>query len=196
MNHPNWKTAPERATHYQHPRDNSGFYNAVYWRLDAHGIPAEAWSVHGENFFYHPSPTHTIDQFDERLIPRPTELALPAWDGQGLPPVGFECEIHGTVGQELRRQEFTWVPVLVIAHTDFGGAPIAVAKAIDGTATLGWGTAIKFRPIRTPEQIASEERKRAIKAMLDEAVGESPSSDSIGLCTLLYDAGYRKQTSL
>jgi hypothetical protein len=45
-----------------------------------------------------------------------------------------------------------------------------------------------FRPIRTPEQIATEERENAINAMIDIVMTDNIRSN----CADLYDAGYRK----
>jgi hypothetical protein len=118
----------------------------------------------------------------------------PAWDGTGLPPVGMACEIHGTVGQELRGDEFSWRRVEIIAHTSFGGSDVAVGRDIE-CATLGWGIASKFRPIRTPEQIAAEAREKAIiKMMSDYEYTSGPCTYGLmrSQAERLYDVGYRK----
>lgn len=118
------------------------------------------------------------------LIPRPS-----AWSGDGLPPVGAVCEINGTVLQELRGEQPTWREVEIIAHTNFGGGDVAVGRDME-KATLGWGIARSFRPIRTPEQIAAEEREAAVREMLG-LFGGTDSRDTY-LMQRLYDAGYRK----
>ncbi|MNP80660.1 hypothetical protein D3C76_1788220 [compost metagenome] len=55
-----------------------------------------------------------------------------------------------------------------------------------------------FRPIRTPEQIAEEEREKAITQILHVMLGHDQASiheDTVqALCAKrIYDAGYRKQ---
>lgn len=118
----------------------------------------------------------------------------PAWDGTGLPPVGTACEIHGTVWQELHGDEFSWRRVEIIAHTNFGGSDVAVGRDIE-CATLGWGIASKFRPIRTPEQIAAEERQKAVDQMLADyqyTVGPCIHGLVRSQAERLYDVGYRK----
>ena len=110
------------------------------------------------------------------------------WNGEGIPPVGAVCEILGTVGQELSKQEFSWVQVEIIAHTCFGGAPIAVGRDLS-RATLGWGIASSFRPIRTPEQIAAEEREKLIDEL---AIATNYVADRHA-CEAVIDANYRKQ---
>ena len=114
------------------------------------------------------------------------------WTGEGLPPVGTVCEIRGTVGQELRKQPSEWTEVEIIAHTDFGGSPIAVGRHISGE-TLGWGTSNVFRPIRTPEQIAADERDKAVSEMGVIALSGENELIKTRWLQNLYDAGYRKQ---
>lgn len=114
------------------------------------------------------------------------------WNGTGLPPVGAVCEIHGTVGQELRDEKFSWRRVEIIAHTNFGGDDVSVGRDV-ACATLGWGIATKFRPIRTPEQIAAEERKAAVDEMRAMFKFSDAQQEMLrAVCYSLYDAGYRK----
>lgn len=51
-----------------------------------------------------------------------------------------------------------------------------------------------FRPIRTPEQIAAEEREKAVVEMLVYALGPGAGSNyhETYMMQRLYDAGYRK----
>lgn len=50
-----------------------------------------------------------------------------------------------------------------------------------------------FRPIRTPEQIAAEERDKAIEGMIaDTNILTGIMSDRRIMAGQLYDAGYRK----
>ena len=71
-----------------------------------------------------------------------------------------------------------------------------VAEVIDGqsrpgamVASLYTGWERSFRPIRTPEQIAADEREAAVNGMLCyDALGGSRR----GLAEALYDAGFRK----
>ena len=50
---------------------------------------------------------------------------------------------------------------------------------------------VEFRPIRTPEQIAADEREAAIKEMLEDA-GRPDTAKTRDQAQLLYDAGWRK----
>ncbi len=82
---------------------------------------------------------------------------VPEWDGEGLPPVGAECEA---------RMSFDgWVKVRVLHHNQLGNEAVVVSEG-DGQA--GW--ADEFRPIRTPDQRAED---RAVEAMV-KVYKESP----------------------
>ena len=102
-----------------------------------------------------------------------------AWSGEGLPPVGVVCECH--LPGELTNN-YSWVEAKVIWHN--GPTECAVVRS---TSKLAWCD--EFRPIRTPEQIAADEREAAILDM--ERICRSGDFGSGGLAAL-YDAGYRK----
>ncbi|ELO0933411.1 TPA: hypothetical protein SL836_003082 [Pseudomonas aeruginosa] len=118
------------------------------------------------------------------------------WNGQGLPPVGTVCEYRCNDSCEPN----DWTAVHVLAHAAHG-SDTAMLLAEDNNGEPGtiygriWvpGTC---RPLRTPEQIAAEEREKAIDAMLDL---DPPHEKGFGLtsrrqfCEVLFDAGYRRQ---
>ncbi|HBP2068922.1 TPA: hypothetical protein L5Y18_001697 [Pseudomonas aeruginosa] len=109
------------------------------------------------------------------------------WDGQGLPPVGTVCivEPHNTLwgfsstsGHERK---------ILAYHTDYvwlgnGDTPLETTR-IDK---------VYFRPIRTPEQIAAEEREKAVGDMAMSIQGVPYQYPTL---YALYDAGYRRQES-
>lgn len=119
----------------------------------------------------------------------------PEWTGEGLPPVGIECErcwcsISGTyhrikvLGHDGNRAIFRWLDGKRAGelqedrpHSFSNGRPC-------------------FRPIRTPEQIAAEEREKAAKDMATLMTGHENHQGEWGcyviLGEILYDAGYRK----
>ena len=106
------------------------------------------------------------------LANRPTE-----WSGEGLPPVGTEIEwLDGE-----------WVKVVVVGH--YRGSVIALDPSSPRNVYIGKKP--DYRPIRTPEQIAAEERERAINYMMSYLGGDGDEiRNTFGR---LYDAGYRKQ---
>ncbi|SDS69053.1 hypothetical protein [Pseudomonas trivialis] len=68
----------------------------------------------------------------------------------GLPPVGTVCEAM------LPSMKFQWAEAVVVwHHPDHEGSAVVVHG---GGRLTGWSST--FRPIRTPEQIAAEEREK------------------------------------
>ena len=96
------------------------------------------------------------------------------WQGEGLPPVGQDAEFKGHDGQ--------WLPGQYIGQ--FNGQMVVGCHK---TGVVGFLSSEEFRPIRTPEQIAADERQEAIQQMR-EAAGSSNAYPF----EQLYDAGYRK----
>lgn len=123
-----------------------------------------------------------------------------AWTGEGLPPVGLEIEVL------FDSRPPKYITAKVIGH-DGGKAVYRFVSGrregeyesdkpglFDGREGLPM-----FRPIRTPDQIAAEERAKAVSAMLaDAGITESAWNDdpeTVVWAEALYDAGYRKQVT-
>jgi len=94
----------------------------------------------GQFFTIHERPAHSV------------------WSGEGLPPVGTVCEHEGRIDDR------EWTEVKVIAHTEKRGYEVAVFEYED---IVTYSTARYFRPIRTPEQIAAEERDSKARVMYE-----------------------------
>ncbi|HFH3873749.1 TPA: hypothetical protein ACGJ1X_003918 [Pseudomonas aeruginosa] len=116
----------------------------------------------------------------DHLFERPAKVE---WGGQGLPPVGTVCivEPHNTMwgfsstsGYERKilayYGEYVW-----LGHAE---TPLETTR-IDK---------VDFRPIRTPEQIAAEERAKAIEEMCF-----AEQTLTVKQAKALYEAGYRRQ---
>ena len=118
------------------------------------------------------------------LVERPA-----VWSGEGLPPVGIECEVEWCE---------EWHQCEVIAHFEQRCGTVAAFTVVrsDGAKSLDALTADCFRPVRTPEQIAAEEREEAINEML--ALDPYLPNATLGMmsradfCRALFDAGYRR----
>lgn len=172
-----WSKAPEDATHagtttrLQIPV----FYKNVredeysYWYDDGYGWREDV----------------TGNPACAPLIERPKKQE--AWNGEGLPPVNCFCE---TLDEDVD----CWVKVEIYAHTEFMGEAHACAK--NGT-DMFYGLAHEFRPIKTAEQLAEEEKVTAIAEMRAVVIAASDRKRAtIAECTAtvaLYEAGYRKQ---
>lgn len=111
------------------------------------------------------------------------------WDGNGLPPVGAVCEVEFSSG---------WKQATVFAHAKGAQGQTDALFAYtrqSGAADWNWTSdAGKFRPIRTPEQIAAKERKAAVDEMLATFKFSEENQETLrAVCFGLYDAGYRRQ---
>lgn len=105
------------------------------------------------------------------------------WNGEGLPPVGTRCITTRGAGDR---------EVTILAY---GEKMVFVRFGNDELIMELYGR--EFLPIRTPEQIAAEERKKTITEMLKEIVVPKRTNDAVisaikDAAAQLYDAGYRK----
>ncbi|MBX6133566.1 hypothetical protein ISD41_26875 [Pseudomonas aeruginosa] len=170
-----WNTAPEGATHWE-PRGTvfgEGWMKKAgnewsYW-LEGSEVWAGVWA----DCFVSAEREATFEA-------RPQE----AWEGQGLPPVGTLCEWHGPNSDGP--DGWVYTESNVVAYTDDGlficmqkPGCWPVVQRIDNC---------EFRPLRTPEQIAAEEREKAIEEMCF-----AEETLTVKQAKALYDAGYRRQ---
>lgn len=88
----------------------------------------------------------------------------PVWSGEGLPPVGCECEY---TKQTLPGDEWTQCTV------DYVGASFVVYRDCYGVELTGIIGDIKFRPIRSE---ADKKRDDAIDKLTDAICGEIPDT--------------------
>ena len=168
-----WSKAPEDATHV----NRSGLFFNFDENLNARFYDGFWWRGNG----------FKLGDYDTmgELIERPNKQE--AWDGEGLPPVGITCEVRYD-------DDNCWVVVDVYVHTEFKGDTYACAK---NETDMFYGLANEFRPIKTAEQLAEEEKVTAIAEMRAVVIAASDRKRAtIAECTAtvaLYEAGYRKQ---
>jgi hypothetical protein len=113
------------------------------------------------------------------LIKRPMDAP---WNGEGLPPVGTVCEIQQEIWSDANWQKVT----IKYASTEY-------FITEDGAGQQHWhARSVQLRPIRTPEQIAADERSLVIDDMVKALGMENPGTAEYIRCGLIYDAGYRK----
>lgn len=164
-----WSYAPSGATHF-HKGD---IMYRPHWRKSGFycdlGLEAFGWIKDT-----YPSPI-------SECIERPKKQGV--WDGVGLPPVNCFCET-------LDEDADCWVKVEIYAHTEFMGEAHACAK--NGT-DMFYGLAREFRPIKTAEQLAEEERDKAICKMIKDSICSNGEALWSNPAKRLYDLGYRKQ---
>lgn len=116
-----------------------------------------------------------------------------AWSGEGLPPAGLVLEYMWNYKPE--GSEYVQVEILMhdkgsaVMRALDGPYPGVLRESRGGYCGPGRGQPI-FRPIRTPEQIAADEREAEIFAMvrLIEGSDKHGAFEQLGV---LYDAGLR-----
>lgn len=133
--------APKDATHYlpvkEGVRAEPGYWkkvgdDAFAWSMDG------CWTWTGKDTL----PAAAIEIKRDEPV---------AWDLEALPPVGTVCEFFGELTKAWFKAEvvFSSEWVIVIRGPDSSGKMVDIAYD---------AYKARFRPIRTPEQIAAEER--------------------------------------
>ncbi|HCT8042339.1 TPA: hypothetical protein OT951_003678 [Pseudomonas aeruginosa] len=164
-----WSTAPEGATHWE-PRSDK--YREA-WMKSA----ADKWFFWGSRRKAWIEESGISAEREATFEPRPQET----WNGKGLPPVGLIVEWKAALDHDWQR-----VTVLAYANGD------AWFQPEDGPSFIV-GNPANFRRIRTLEQIAAEEREKAISEMLGLYNSSYWPMTSKQFCEILFDAGYRRQ---
>ncbi len=164
-----WSKAPKDATH---------------WEPDSPQVFGSWMKKEGNSWFWWNegvggwSPSHSSEQRMWSFEARPQDT----WDGQGLPPAGLLVEWKAGLDHEWRR-----VTVLAYANGD------AWLQPEDGDSFIV-GNPANFRRIRTPEQIAAEQRRKDI-IELANVIRDAGDGNDYMLAEALHDAGYRKKES-
>lgn len=168
-----WSKAPEGASHYYGHLANP-------WLMENSSGRVYFWTINGvwEAYPYHAAGKAHI----RSAIPRPAEQPA-TWTGEGLPPVGAPVEAMCTAKTKARDwfpAEVKYISPYTVVLTDYS------TEELDGEFVAHPATLV-FRPIPTPEQIAAEEREKAIQEMTDIGIHAKTR-----WAEAIYDAGYRK----
>ncbi|HGN1040047.1 TPA: hypothetical protein ACKROO_004678 [Pseudomonas aeruginosa] len=162
-----WNTAPEGATHWEPsgPDFNKGW-------MKKEGNEWFYWSEGSNRWFQGKLSCNVSADREATFEARPKE----AWDGKGLPPVGAKCL---TDRNDFLRE------VTILCH---GKTRTFVFDHVSQEEICLVLKDRVFLPIRTPEQIAAEEREKAIEEMCF-----AEETLTVKQAKALYDAGYRRQ---
>jgi len=117
----------------------------------------------------------------ESAVERPQPSA---WNGQGLPPVGAVCDVK----QMARGAEREWFKAKVLYSSPY----TVVLDDYQAGEFVSHPCTLQFRPIRTPEQKAADEREAAIDDMIDLLGKNRKVQKTRDHAGTLYDAGYRR----
>lgn len=123
---------------------------------------------------------HDVEEMGAVVTRRP-------WNGEGVPPVGIDVEF--CVAGDSR-----WIEGEVLYSSLY-----TVVISGNGFEHVRHPNILKFRPIRTPEQIAAEEREQGIERMIDAALIAAGTAfireREQRIIEALYDAGCRMQVA-
>ncbi|QUI41136.1 hypothetical protein [Pseudomonas aeruginosa] len=171
-----WSKAPDGATHAGiiPSRNTNVWYrdiDPVRGRYEYFSLMDESWHISGGS------------PLAQELIPRPAESAPAAltWDGQGLPPVGAKCL---TDRNDFLRE------VTILCH---GKTRTFVFDHVSQEEICLVLKDRVFLPIRTPEQIAAEERRKSILHLANLLIDSRGQCNEYSQAESIFDAGYRRQ---
>ena len=157
------------------------------------------WAANSGYMFFN---TNVLHKWGERRYSTEVhviERKASGWSGEGLPPVGTECEYslggHPWFPCEVRYvlcndpdpDADGWTAVIWCPHLE--------KEQVARVAPVGH---FKFRQLRTPEQIAADERDKEMGEILAVMLGHNEGSIHMDTVQLLcakriHAAGYRKQ---
>ena len=165
MEEVDWRKAPSGATHCN--------VKCGYPWLKETPI---SYFVHGDWVEYCASSYKHGMTHLKNAVKRPQE-----WDGGGIPPVGAVCE--------YRVNPDEWVSGEVFGHRACSNGDVEVFVNLKNNWDYS-SAPDRFRPIKTLEKIAAEERLHALDEMM--YLAQRGGSTYIDVMKTLYDAGYRK----
>ncbi|HGM6917663.1 TPA: hypothetical protein ACKQDM_005621 [Pseudomonas aeruginosa] len=140
----------------------------VFSKRPSDYMSREGYEGEGEDGSY-----HVFSEFWE-WIDKP-------WDGQGLPPVGAKCL---TDRNDFLRE------VTILCH---GKTRTFVFDHVSQEEICLVLKDRVFLPIRTPEQIAVEERRKSILHLANLLIDSRGQCNEYSQAEAIFDAGYRRQ---
>ncbi|WP_319730324.1 hypothetical protein [Cronobacter malonaticus] len=150
----------------RHKGSNSiDFYDANgNWPVDCalkYGKDFAAKSEYNEN-----NPRYLVDSVTREQYEAALAAAQqPVWDGEGLPPVGCECEVSVCGGWEPGR--------IVFSDENIGVAYVCESSLSPTLDCVSGFSALKhFRPIRSEADKRRDEAIAALKKLKPQLVGE------------------------
>ncbi|MBA6427026.1 hypothetical protein [Pseudomonas aeruginosa] len=165
-----WSKAPEGTTHYHIAEDINP------WRKIEGTVAYE----------HYRGKWLRVNSFNEGCMPGYyVPIPQESWDGQGLPPVGTVCEV--------KHRDIGWVRCEIVAHKSFSCGGLTHAIAWIDENTLDQSQGLRFRQLRTPEQIAAEERRKSILHLANLLIDSRGQCNEYSQAEAIFDAGYRRQ---
>lgn len=174
MNQVDWSKAPEWAI--EHGLANDGYGIAEFWIGETqyqnfqHSKPFPHGGGDPSSDSFHNYRRESFSFVTKRPAP---------WNGSGRPPAGVTCQY-----QHLQHCGVWYDGEILYISNEY----TIVKGGVTGEQHY-YTRNLSFRPIRTPEQIAAEEKTKAIDDLM------KVTCISRGEAARIYDAGYRKQVA-
>jgi hypothetical protein len=106
-----------------------------------------------------------------------------AWNGECRPPVGVSCEAKSMA----RGVERDWFNATVLYSSPY----TVVLDDYQAGEFVAHPATMHFRPIRTPEQIAADERSKYCDRIFGVLTSATRAENRSDMAEALYDAGLR-----
>jgi hypothetical protein len=178
MNSIDWSKAPEGTTHFD-PVDQNHLKQegkvALMWNIN------DGWVERGW-------------QYPDELSIMPRLIGRPAWNGEGPPPVGVMCDVTTNDG-------YNWRPMNILFRDEFVILAGEIEGKVDRKLLRLCDADVSYRPIRTPDQVAADEREHKIRNALTSIaksladLHESEELTAVAIVEAMIDAGYTKEAS-
>ncbi|EKO3451844.1 hypothetical protein NTE11_003098 [Vibrio fluvialis] len=128
---------------------------------------------------------HTIDNIDTTPIQVESLTGGTEWNGEGLPPVGVECEVYGALGKYNE-----WHKCRVFAY-EHGITFISDDKTWRGISKGEF----EFRKLETEAERNKRERNDLVNDICEQLFGDMAEQcrpDVVGTIHAMLDAGFTK----
>lgn len=177
MSKVDWSLAPDDATHWDCRQFVSPSFmrkpeGSMHWMFYGGG----EWHLYGG----------LVDTEEAKLIERPKPKQ---WSGpeDGLPPIGLEVEATYDDGSYSWGY---WLNTKVLCYGEERTFVNQLSRGTENTWLEGAITSagLKYRPIKTAEQLAAESRESAIRELMDIA-----QVDCRVTAARLVDAGFKRE---
>lgn len=187
-----WSKAPSSATHYLPEQKDLGWEACWYKKDGDKWLVMNCARLEKRGHMEWVVDDSEVDKFVPLLVPRSAFSS--EWNGQGLPPVGTVCRLSGPTRTLVPlHPEWAGCEVKIYAHFESDRGIKMAAYVSDDHMIGGCGVEDLFVRMPTPEQIAAEQREKAINQMISDAGYVDPKIGTFVAMRNLYDAGYRRQ---
>ena len=134
-------------------------------------------------FYFDETGSDNFSIRDSRLVAERPTTQPAAWNVEGLPPVGVVCDAKSFE----RGHKRDWFRATVL----YSSPCTIILDDYRGGEFVTHPIAMRFRPIRTPEQISADERSKYCDRIFGVLTSATRAENRSDMAEALYDAGLR-----